>query len=157
MNIAQIVQRGTDVLTNSQTIGFEIKTFTKIMGVVGTSDGNFIRIIGGIIRNLKIWEYFLLSDIRNQKFIILSELFSESNLPLVERQIVGLSVIRYFLGRFYLFFLGRFAFWNFMSCHRKVFWEYLKSARIYEKFVISKVLEHFRIHILHKLILLPNI
>ena len=42
MDIAQIMQRSTDVLTNAQTIGFKIETFTEIMRIVGTSDGNLI-------------------------------------------------------------------------------------------------------------------
>lgn len=54
MNFAQMLHCGTDVLANSQTIGFEIETFTKIQRIVGTSDGYFVGIVGGVIGYMKI-------------------------------------------------------------------------------------------------------
>jgi hypothetical protein len=104
------MNRSTNVLAYAQSIGFKIETFAEIMRIVGTSYGNFIRIIGDAIYDLKVRKYFFSADIRNKKLIILSKLFSEGNLPLVESQVVGLSIIRYFLWRFYLFFLAKFAF-----------------------------------------------
>lgn len=76
MDIAQIMQRSTDVLTNAQTIGFKIETFTEIMRIVGTSDGNLIWIISEAISDLKVRKDFFRANIRNQKLIILSKLLS---------------------------------------------------------------------------------